>query len=275
MNDKRALRKVAELVEGQLLAHGDNFQGRSNLRPIIADSNGWYILLGKRNNIRLELWLDKYARTSKRRFWFGFRTMDILQLRRFIQGLPSDLKTSIPPFKRDHFERTGNKTWQLKHRLPHRFFNIPVEEHYGAGGFFYGIYDPLDNWSEQQLEILAAKACRFFVEVAQSGSHHKNRISESIQKIARISYNSENWYKPTGDAQKYEVGTYNQKFGFGHEDWLFRSEWLIDGWRYAFIQGVNKSRSKLLKEGRSFNLILFTILPEGGRRYVAARALSV
>jgi hypothetical protein len=91
-----------------------------------------------------------------------------------------------------------------------------------------------------------------------------------MQRITRISYNSSNWQRPTGEARKYEVaGTYNHEHGFGHEDWLFRSEWLIDGWRYAFLQGVNKSHTKLVKEGQPVELTLFTIEPDKKRRYVA------
>jgi hypothetical protein len=90
------------------------------------------------------------------------------------------------------------------------------------------------------------------------------------EKLTRISFNSAGWQRPTGDARKYEsADTYNYKYGFGHEEWLFRSEWLIDGWRYAFIQGVNKSHSKLVKLGRPIDLTLFTIEPDKRRRYVA------
>ena len=91
-----------------------------------------------------------------------------------------------------------------------------------------------------------------------------------MHKITRISYNSADWQRPTGDARKYEVaGTYNHEHGFGHEDWLFRSEWMINGWRYAFIQGVNKSHAKLVKAGQPIDLMLFTIQPDKKRRLVA------
>jgi hypothetical protein len=91
-----------------------------------------------------------------------------------------------------------------------------------------------------------------------------------IHKITRISYNKGDWQRPTGDARLQESsGTYNHEFGFGHEDWLFRSQWSIDGWRYAFIQGVNKSHSKLVKANRPFQLTLFTVHPDRRRRYVA------
>jgi len=98
----------------------------------------------------------------------------------------------------------------------------------------------------------------------------RTRPTSDSEKLTRISFNSAAWRKPTGDARKYESpSTYNFKYGFGHEDWLFRSEWLIDGWRYAFIQGVNKGHSQLVKRGQPINLTLFTIEPDKRRRYVA------
>lgn len=91
-----------------------------------------------------------------------------------------------------------------------------------------------------------------------------------MQKLTRISYNSEGWRWPTGDARKYEApGTYNHEHGFGHEDWLFRDEWQIDGWRYAFIEGVNKSHRRLVEAREPIDLTLFTIQPDKRRRYVA------
>jgi hypothetical protein len=91
-----------------------------------------------------------------------------------------------------------------------------------------------------------------------------------LHKVTRVAYNSSNWQRPTGEARQYEAkGTYNHKNGFGHEEWLFRSEWLIDGWRYAFIQGVNKSHSKLVKTGQTTNITLYTIEPDKKRRFVA------
>ena len=86
----------------------------------------------------------------------------------------------------------------------------------------------------------------------------------------RLSYNSSGWHHPTGDARKYEEkGTYNHDNGFGHEDWLLRQDFKIDGWRYAFIQGVNKSHAKLVKQRKPINLDLFTIQPDKKRHYVA------
>lgn len=91
-----------------------------------------------------------------------------------------------------------------------------------------------------------------------------------MPKITRIAYNSAEWQRPTGEAKESEGGeTYNRLHGFGHEEWLFRSEWLIDGWRYAFIEGINKSHAKLVKSGQPVDLTLFTKQPDKKRRYVA------
>ncbi len=88
--------------------------------------------------------------------------------------------------------------------------------------------------------------------------------------LTRISYNGSGWQHPTSDARDQETGdTYNQNFGFGHEDWLFRSDWLIHGWRYAFLQGVNRSHDRLVREAETFDVTLFTIDAAKARRYVA------
>ena len=92
-------------------------------------------------------------------------------------------------------------------------------------------------------------------------------LSET-DRLARIAYNSSGWKHPTGEAGAQESGeTYNAQNKFGHEDWLFRDEWVLDGWRYAFIQGLNKGRKSYL--GQSLNVTLYTIQPDKRRRLVA------
>lgn len=87
-------------------------------------------------------------------------------------------------------------------------------------------------------------------------------------RLARIAYNSSGWQRPTGEAGAHESGeTYNAQNKFGHEDWLFRAEWVLDGWRYAFIQGLNKGRESYL--GQPLNVTLYTIQPDKRRRLVA------
>lgn len=88
--------------------------------------------------------------------------------------------------------------------------------------------------------------------------------SAAVAKLARISFNSSGWRRPTGDAKKYEApDTFNHINGFGYEDWLFRSEWLLDGWRYAFIQAFNQRGRKW--RNKAIDLTLYVIDPKKRR----------
>ncbi|WDI95509.1 HNH endonuclease [Xanthomonas campestris] len=102
-------------------------------------------------------------------------------------------------------------------------------------------------------------------------AHTEGSAQEPVPTyITRLAYNSHHWRRPATAAEVQEAGdTYRNENGFGHEDWLFRNEWELDGWRYAFVQGVNKSRAKLLRESKPFNLRLFTMPAPGDRRAVA------
>lgn len=88
--------------------------------------------------------------------------------------------------------------------------------------------------------------------------------------LTRIAYNSSEWRWPTGEARELEgPTTMNGIYGYGCEDWLFRSEWAIDSWCYGFIQGVNNSHARLVREGLPFDLTLYTIRPNKQWRLVA------
>jgi hypothetical protein len=92
--------------------------------------------------------------------------------------------------------------------------------------------------------------------------------SSGPDRFARIAYNSSGWKRPTGEAGAHESGeTFNTHNKFGYEDWLFRVDWMLDGWRYAFIQGLDKGRESYL--GQSLNVSLYTIQPDKRRRLVA------
>lgn len=61
-----------------------------------------------------------------------------------------------------------------------------------------------------------------------------------------------------GEAARSEQGaTYNVEMGFGHEEWLFNYQWVLDGWKYGFLQPVNKSLPKV--QGKTLDVRLYTI----------------
>lgn len=95
------------------------------------------------------------------------------------------------------------------------------------------------------------------------------------QLITRIAYNSTGWQHPTGEAAKEEgKSSYVVQMGFGHEEWLFRNELLLDGWRYSFLQGVHKGGKRY--ENQVVDIDLCTILPAPGKeRRLVARIADV
>lgn len=85
--------------------------------------------------------------------------------------------------------------------------------------------------------------------------------------VARICWNSQNWRYPTGEAAKIEHDdTYNAQSGFGHEEWLFNFQWILDGWKYAFLQPVNRSLEKV--QGETLDIRVYTIKPGENWWYV-------
>ncbi|WMJ07982.1 hypothetical protein [Nitrosomonas sp. sh817] len=58
-----------------------------------------------------------------------------------------------------------------------------------------------------------------------------------------------------------EKGSYVAENRFGHEEWLFNHECLVDGHRVGFIQAISKSRRKLA--GQDIEILLYTKNPDG------------
>lgn len=80
--------------------------------------------------------------------------------------------------------------------------------------------------------------------------------------VARLCWNTAGWEHPTGAAAGSESGdTYNNSHGFGHEEWAFNFNWMLDGWKYGFLQPVNRSIEKV--GGQTLDIKLYTINPDG------------
>ena len=87
-------------------------------------------------------------------------------------------------------------------------------------------------------------------------------------KFSRICWNTAGWRKPTGNAASVETkDTFVAKHHFGLEEWLFNSEWMIDGFRYGFLQPIGKYYGKY--KGSSCSILLYTITPEKDTLLVA------
>ena len=85
-------------------------------------------------------------------------------------------------------------------------------------------------------------------------------------RYCRICWNTQDWQHPTGEAAKLEGTSYVSEHGFGHEEWLLNFGWLIDGYKYGFLQPLQYLKPKL--RGNLFDIILYTVAPTRKKFFV-------
>lgn len=84
------------------------------------------------------------------------------------------------------------------------------------------------------------------------------------RKLCRICWNSSGWRYPTGEAAQLESkNSYVSQHGYGTEEWLFNYEWLIDGYRYGFLQPIAKFIDTYSEQ--ETDICLYTVSPERAR----------
>jgi len=77
-------------------------------------------------------------------------------------------------------------------------------------------------------------------------------------KLARICWNTNNWQRPSGRSGKTSnPKAYEAKTGYGHEEWLFDINKLVDGYHYAYIQAIGQHRDIYID--KAFNIAFYTI----------------
>lgn len=86
---------------------------------------------------------------------------------------------------------------------------------------------------------------------------------------ARLCWNDNNWVAPAAEARSAESDSYAAEYGYGMEEWLFDTSRTIDGWHYAYVRAIEKSRNRLLNDGEeSLRVLLWTKDPERHRWFV-------
>jgi len=98
-------------------------------------------------------------------------------------------------------------------------------------------------------------------------------------RYVRICWNTKDWKYPTGEAAQIERRSFAKHYGYGHEEWLFRSEWLMPGlydqknkYRYSYVTPIGKHVEAWA--GKQFDIVLWTISP-AGRHLVVGRMNNV
>ena len=86
-----------------------------------------------------------------------------------------------------------------------------------------------------------------------------------MEKIARICWNTHEWKRPSGSEGKSRSdSTYENRIGFGHEEWLLDESKIVNGYHYAFLQPMNAQ----VHIGKTYDIHLFTISPDNRKVYI-------
>jgi hypothetical protein len=84
----------------------------------------------------------------------------------------------------------------------------------------------------------------------------------------RLAYNKEDWKKPSGSERKsLNFKTFERRYNFAFEEWLFDNSMIIDDKKYGFVQGIAKSKQKRLNQNK---IIFFTLDSANNTRYKIA-----
>lgn len=94
-------------------------------------------------------------------------------------------------------------------------------------------------------------------------------VAQAWRRSARICWNTNNWLCPSGKLGKaLEKDSYEQKYGYGNEEWLFDTGKLIDGYHYAFLEPVRQASDR--EVGERYDTLLWTIDSRSKTRYAVA-----
>ena len=127
---------------------------------------------------------------------------------------------------------------------------------------FIGNYidKPLNKITDSDIELVL-KSFDYLLEV------YKYIESDKVveNKIARLCWNTNEWIKPSGIDGKTISKSHEREHGYGHEEWLFDFDKVIDGYHYGFIEPINKFVKKYV--GNKFNLLLYSINSSDRNKY--------
>jgi hypothetical protein len=89
--------------------------------------------------------------------------------------------------------------------------------------------------------------------------------STENNKICRICWNTNGWIKPSGRLGKATTDSHEKRYGFGHEEWLFDTSRVLNGYQYGFLEPIRKFQTKYV--GKKLNLLLFSRDSKSGQNF--------
>ncbi|WDF77022.1 hypothetical protein PQ469_24365 [Mucilaginibacter sp. KACC 22773] len=85
-------------------------------------------------------------------------------------------------------------------------------------------------------------------------------------RASRLTWNSNGWVMPSGpDGKSADDSAHERRYGYGHEEWLFDTGKLIDGYHYGFLEPVRKYQAAYI--GKKYDIWLYSINDTTKLRY--------
>lgn len=134
---------------------------------------------------------------------------------------------------------------------------------------------PMDNLHLYTWDSLIEET----VEFINTHSEKYDKIVEEVwnvnqKRIARLAFNTNGWILPSGIYGKStHPDSHEARHGYGHEEWLFDTGKLIDGYHYGFLEPIRKQQSAYVE--KKYDVWLYTIDGISGRRYWIGEILNV
>ncbi|KGI76894.1 hypothetical protein [Oleiagrimonas soli] len=192
------------------------------------------------------------------------------------QDLPDPAVQLVPKmmlFNRliEHFPKLLNlQMWVNEGDRSHHLPTGPIDSHWMRNGVFIflgrRVRVPASGVPRRAIADAAHVLNMLWPLYEAIESEHSRATGNTEYKAARLCWNTNYWHSPSGREGKLtDVDTFEGEHGFGHEEWLFNHSTLIDGWKYGFIQALNRSQEKY--QGQHLSLLLYAIDHNSKQRY--------
>jgi hypothetical protein len=94
------------------------------------------------------------------------------------------------------------------------------------------------------------------------------------RKVVRICWNTKQWERPSGPYGKSKsLKAYESQTGYGHEEWIFDLNKVIDGYHYGYLQAIGGHRDKYI--GETFDISFYSINSATSERWWIGRIDAV
>jgi len=156
-----------------------------------------------------------------------------------------------------HYSENGISDIEFVHKISNKEFQ--------TGNFIF-----IGKYFEYDLDEIDKSDIYAILELFDSFLPLYNFVQWNVKpkekRIARLTFNTNGWIMPSGPYGKSNnTDSHEARHGYGHEEWLFDTSKLIDGYHYGFLEPVRKQQQAY--DGNKYDVWLYAIDGESKKRY--------